>query len=110
MKRTLILALCGALVLMVAMPAAAQTAADTYKAKCAMCHGADGKGDTMMGKKMELKPLGSDAVQKMSDADLKGVIENGKEGPKGKMVANKGKIADKDIAGLVTYIRSLKGK
>ena len=30
--------------------AAAQTAADTYKAKCAMCHGADGS-KSMMGAK-----------------------------------------------------------
>ena len=33
-------------VLALALPpmAAAQSAADTYKAKCAMCHGADGSG------------------------------------------------------------------
>ena len=33
------------------LPAAADAAA-TYKGKCAMCHGADGKGDTAAGKKM----------------------------------------------------------
>jgi len=30
------------------LPAAADAAA-TYKGKCAMCHGADGKGDTAAG-------------------------------------------------------------
>jgi len=33
------------------VPAVADAAAN-YKAKCVMCHGADGKGDTPAGKKM----------------------------------------------------------
>ena len=57
-------------VLALALPpmAAAQGAADTYKAKCAMCHGADGAGKPAMG----TKDLGSADIQKMSDADLTG--------------------------------------
>ena len=44
----------------VAMPStvAAQMAADTYKAKCAACHGADGMGKPAM----KTKDLGSAAV------------------------------------------------
>ena len=40
-------------VIALALPplAAAQSAADTYKAKCAMCHGADGSGKAAMGTK-----------------------------------------------------------
>ena len=41
----------------------AQDAAGTYKAKCSACHGADGKGDTAMGKKMGLMDLASPEVQ-----------------------------------------------
>ena len=51
------------------VPAAADAAA-TYKAKCAMCHGADGKGDTPAGKKMGAHDFASPEVQKLSDAEL----------------------------------------
>jgi len=37
--------------------------ADTYKAKCAACHGATGAGDTAMGKNLKLRDLGSADVQ-----------------------------------------------
>jgi cytochrome c6 len=78
--------------------------ADTFKAKCAMCHGADGAGQTAMGKNMGLKDLGSAEVQKLSDADLTGIITNGK----GKMPPYGGKLSADEIAGVVKYIRTLK--
>ncbi len=94
-----------ALVLAVPTIAFAQgTGADTYKAKCAMCHGADGKASSGMGKTMGLKPLSDPEVQGMSDADLTALITNGK----GKMPAMKGKITDAQISDVVKYIRTLK--
>ena len=78
--------------------------ADIFKAKCAMCHGADGSASTGMGKSMGLKPLSSPEVQKMSDADLTALITNGK----GKMPAYKGKLSDADISAVVKYVRTLK--
>jgi mono/diheme cytochrome c family protein len=88
-------------ILALALPplAAAQSAADNYKAKCAMCHGADGS-KSMMG----AKPLSGAEVQAMSDADLNAAITNGK----GKMPAYKGKLTDAQISDLVKYIRTLK--
>ena len=49
-------------------PAKADVAAAeaTYKAKCAGCHGADGKGKEAM----KTRDLSSADVQKQSDADL----------------------------------------
>ena len=89
------------LVLALAVPtlAAAESAADTYKAKCAGCHGADGS-KSMMG----AKPLNGADVQGMSDADLTSAITDGK----GKMPAYKGKLTDAQIKDLVAYIRTLK--
>jgi mono/diheme cytochrome c family protein len=81
----------------------ADGAAD-FKAKCAACHGPDGKGDTAMGKKLGLKDLSSDEVQKMSDADLSGIITNGKD----KMPKYDGKLTKEQIADLVKYVRTLK--
>lgn len=80
--------------------------AAVFKAKCAACHGADGKGDTSMGKAMKLRDLGSDDVQKQTDAQLIEITENGK----GKMPGYKGKLTDDQIKQLVSYIRSLKKK
>ncbi len=56
----------------------AQTGADTYKAKCQMCHGVTGLGDTPAGKTMKARPFNSPDVLKESDADLITVIKKGK--------------------------------
>jgi len=66
--------------------------------------GADGTGNTQMGKSMGLKDLGSADVQKQSDADLTAVVSKGK----GKMPAYGGKLSDEDISALVKYVRTLK--
>ena len=71
----------------------------TFRAKCAACHGADGKGKEMM----KTRDLASADVQKMSDADLSGMITNGK----GKMPAYKTLTPDQ-VKDLVAFIRSLK--
>jgi cytochrome c6 len=75
-----------------------------FKAKCAMCHGADGKGDTAMGKKFGVKDMGSADVQGKSDADLTTMITKGKD----KMPPYDGKLTKEQIDGLVKYIRTLK--
>ncbi len=77
---------------------------DTFKAKCAMCHGADGNAGTGMGKSMGLKPLSSPEVQNMSDADLTALVTNGK----GKMPAYKGKLTDAQITDVVKYVKTMK--
>lgn len=82
-------------------PALADTPGEgTYKAKCAMCHGPDGKGETTTGKAMKVKDLASEDIQKQSDADLTDTIGKGK----GKMPAYKTLSADQ-VKELVGYIR-----
>ena len=90
------------LVTLAAATANADTAEATYKAKCQMCHGPDGKGETPTGKAMKVKDFGSEDVQKMSDADLTGIITNGKN----KMPAYK-TLSPDQVKELVGYIRSL---
>lgn len=83
-------------------PAKAQEAgAALYKAKCAACHGADGKGETATGKMMKVKDFASEEVQKMTDADLTAAITSGK----GKMPSYKALTADQ-VKDLVAYIRA----
>jgi cytochrome c6 len=82
----------------------ADAGADTFKAKCAMCHGPNGAGDTTMGKNLKLKDLGSAEVQKQSDADLTTIIAKGK----GKMQPSEGKLTKEQIGDVVKFIRTLK--
>lgn len=90
--------------LSLAIPAMAQQSGEaTYRAKCAMCHGADGIGDTPVGKGMKVNSFKSDADLKASDADLSNVTKNGK----GKMPAYAGKLSDAQIQDVVAYIRTL---
>ena len=85
--------------------AMAQDAAATYKAKCAMCHGADGKGSPT-GLKMGAHDFTSADVQKQTDAQLTETITKGKN----KMPAYDGKLKDTEIKDLVAFIRSLAKK
>lgn len=86
------------------VPVGAAQGADSaslYKTKCALCHGADGAGKSTL-KNTELR---TSEVQKQTDAQLQEAVANGK----GKMPSYKGKLTKEQIAGLVTYIRSLGG-
>jgi len=85
---------------------AQDTGAALYKAKCAACHGADGKGETAMGKANKLRDLTSAEVQKQSDDELTAIITNGK----GKMPAYGKSLKSDQIKELVAYIRSLAKK
>jgi cytochrome c6 len=81
----------------------AADAAQIYKARCSACHGADGSGNTPMGKKAGARALGSEEVQKQSDAALTKSIAEGK----GKMPAYSTKLTADDIAELVKFIRTM---
>jgi cytochrome c6 len=93
--------LLAGLILLSAAAKADNTAEATYKAKCAMCHGPDGKGETPTGKAMKAGDFASEAVQKMSDADLTDAISKGK----GKMPPYKTLTADQ-VKDLVGYVRA----
>ena len=99
-------------IMSLAMPAlpsaaiAADESADLFKSKCAMCHGPDGAGKTMMGEKLKIPDLQSADVQKKTDADLKTIIAKGKD----KMPAYDAKLSKEQIDKLVAYIRDLAKK
>jgi cytochrome c6 len=82
---------------------AAQDGPTLYKTKCAMCHGADGKGETPMGKKLNVRDLSSPEVQKQTDAELTTIISKGK----GKMPPFEGKLTAEQIGQVVAQIREL---
>jgi len=107
MRKTAILLALAVLVLMVAPAAVADDAsAALYKSKCAMCHAADGSGDTPMGKKTAAHDFRSPEIQKMTDAELIELTAKGKN----KMPAYEKKMTADEIKGLVAYIRELMKK
>jgi mono/diheme cytochrome c family protein len=78
--------------------------ADTFKAKCEMCHGADGLANIPMGKALGVISYKAPEVQKMSDADLTTIIKNGKNG---KMPAFAAQLTDAQIKDVLKYIHTL---
>jgi len=72
----------------------------TFKSKCAMCHGLEGKGKRLT----KTRPLGSADVQKQSDAELTVIITRGKPPS---MPAYKSMTQD-EVKQIIKYIRSLK--
>lgn len=83
-----------------------------WRAKCASCHGDDGKGQTVQGKKMDIRDLASAAVQKdLTDDKVRDTILNGvkeeKGGKKKEMDAFKDKLRPEQLQGLITYVRGL---
>ncbi len=91
MKRLVIAA-----VLLLATAARAEDAAALFQSKCKMCHGPDGKGNSV-GKSMGAPDL---TAVKLSSADAAKVIADGK----GKMTGFKGKIEEADIKALADYV------
>ena len=104
MRRFISLIVIALLITGVTVTASAADGAAVFKAKCSSCHGADGKGQTTMGKKFGLRDLGSPDVQKQSDAELTKITAEGK----GKMPAYGTKISADDLKAVVQFMRTFK--
>jgi mono/diheme cytochrome c family protein len=74
-----------------------------FRAKCAVCHGIDGAGETANGKKLRVPDLRSNRVQELSDDELLDVVTNGKR----EMPSFAKKYRSDQLQQVVTYIRSL---
>jgi mono/diheme cytochrome c family protein len=89
---------------LIAVPAFAQApGADVYKAKCAMCHGADGLAATPMGKNMKILSFKDPKMLSASNAQFFASTKNGLN----KMPAYKDKLTDQQIKDVIAYIRML---
>ena len=83
-----------------------------WKSKCASCHGADGKGDTEQGKKMQTVNMATKAYQSSrTDDQIKKAILEGvkteKGGVKKEMDPFKDELKPDQVDALVAYIRAL---
>jgi mono/diheme cytochrome c family protein len=73
-----------------------------YLAKCKSCHGTDGKGDTTIGKKVDIPSL---IGTKLGKDKVVSVIEKGV--PDTKMKGYKGKMTDEEIDAVAAFVKKL---
>jgi mono/diheme cytochrome c family protein len=79
-------------------------AQSAFRTKCSGCHGADGSGNTDVGRTLKVPDLHSPEVQKQTSAQLADVITNGKNS---RMPPFKSILTTQQIQDLVQYIRHL---
>jgi cytochrome c6 len=93
----------------VVVTASAADVKENWEKSCSKCHGPDGKGDTKMGKKVEVKDFTDAKVQdSMKDADMfKAIKEGVKDGDKVRMKAAE-ELSDDEMKALVAYVRAFK--
>ncbi len=86
-------------------PPDAAAGEQTFKSNCVVCHAADGTGSPT-GKALKAPDLHSDAVQKMTVAQMETQVSDGKNNmPPFKNTLNKDQ-----IEGVVAYVRATFGK
>ena len=74
-----------------------------YKAKCAMCHGADGLASTPTAKNLKVISFRAPEKIKASDAQFIASTKNGKD----RMPGYKDKLTDAQIKDVTAFIRTL---
>ena len=77
---------------------------------CAKCHGAEGKGDTVNGRKLKISDMSTAAVQdQFTDDQAFSAVKDGYKDKDGKMrmKAIEG-LSDDEIKAVVKYLRTLK--
>src|ERR1700690_131659 len=108
MKKILVLSILALAV--TAWSVRAEDAKALYENDCAKCHGADGKGDTKMGKKLGAKDYSDPKVQDaLTDDNAAKAIKEGLKDPDGKTLMKPAEgVSDGDVKGLVAYMRTFK--
>ena len=93
-----------------AITASAADGKTNWDSLCAKCHGADGKGQTNMGKKLGIKDLTDAKVQaELKDDAAAKTIKEGMKDKDGKTLMKPfDTLSDEEIKALVQYVHSLK--
>ncbi len=98
-----------------ATPAPAAAAPDAkaiWSEQCAKCHGDDGKGETKMGKKLDIKDLTDAKIQaSFTDEQATKAIKEGTKDKTGEQLMKPIEgIKDDEIKALIPYVRALSKK
>lgn len=96
----LVLGVCGSAAAQDATKAPAGAA--IFSKKCVLCHGADGTGNTPLGKQLQAANLHSKAVQSRSDDELRTVVHDGQTN----MPPFGDQLTDDEIVQVIQYVRT----
>lgn len=77
--------------------------AATFKSKCVVCHGADGSGNTPLGKQLQAANFHSKEVQQRTNAELGKIVHDGQAN----MPPFGDQLSDQEITEVVKYVRQL---
>lgn len=77
-----------------------------FKARCVLCHGSDGTANTNLGKQLQARDLHDPAAQKLSNAEMKQLILQGK----GNMPPFDGQLSSVEIDQVIKYVRQFAKK
>jgi len=96
----LVLGVCGSA--MAQGNAKTAAGATIFKNKCVLCHGADGTGNTPLGKQLQAANLHSKEVQSRSDEELRTIVHDGQTNmpPFGEQ------LTDDEIVQVIQYVRT----
>ena len=110
MKNSSKITLAGLAMLFASLVTQAAPASENWENLCSKCHGADGKGETKIGKKLKLRDYTNAAVQaKMTDEEITKAIADGvTDGGKEKMKAFGADLSKDEVKDLVSHIRKFK--
>jgi mono/diheme cytochrome c family protein len=72
-----------------------------FKRKCVLCHGADGSGNTPLGKQLQAANLGSKEVQKLTVAEMRKQVHDGRAN----MPAFGDQLSDEEVTQVIQYVR-----
>jgi cytochrome c6 len=82
--------------------AKAPAGAEIFKSKCVLCHGADGSGNTPLGKQLQAANLHSKEVQKLGNDEMHKIIHDGQAN----MPPFEDKLTDDEIDQVIQYVRT----
>ena len=111
MKLSLRTIIAGGALAALAAFAFAAPAAENWENHCAKCHGADGKGQTKAGRKLNVKDYTDAKVQaEMKDEEMIKATADGVNDKNGKerMKAYKEELSPAEIKDLIGYVRQIK--
>jgi cytochrome c553 len=108
MKKTILLAI--TIGFATALTAMAGDAKENWEKSCVKCHGADGKGQTKMGQKLNIKDYTDAKVQAgFTDEQAFKALKEGMKDAEGKTLMKPVEgLTDDEIKALVAHVRSLK--
>jgi cytochrome c553 len=105
MTRTALL-VCS-LVVLSGAPAEAKDPVFLFRARCAPCHGLDGRGQTAAGRAAKARDFADEEFQRTrTDESLREAILKGRPGTK--MLGFAGTLTDEEVTGLVQLVRSFR--